>query len=366
MIGPQAARSHVDTFTAYLKERLAHHRSDTLRRVAEVLFGIIQAESTLHRKIALHIEREASPTSITRMVARTFHETNLTPQDVTDVLLPLLPAGKLTLVLDRTNWKLGGHDLNLLVLGVVLGGVVLPLNWKVLPHGGSSEMRARMLLVGQLLKRLPSRRWAVLIADREFVGQAWFTFLRDRRIKRCIRIRESTMLDDQPARDQFQNLQPGEVRGVFDGAWVYGNWMQVVATLSPQGERVLVASDLSLWDTLSTYRLRWGIECTFAAMKTRGLNLEQTHMTQPDRLSRLFGLLSLALAWMVRIGAWRAEQQPIPSKKHGRPAWSRARYGYEALSRSLRWGESSFQTHLTLFSTPFPSLGRRNPQPVRY
>ncbi|MBI0447318.1 IS4 family transposase, partial [Deinococcus sp. DB0503] len=46
-----------------------------------MLFGILQAESTLHRKIAAHINRTASPASITRMVARTFHETNLTPQD---------------------------------------------------------------------------------------------------------------------------------------------------------------------------------------------------------------------------------------------------------------------------------------------
>ncbi len=76
------------------------------------------------------------------MVARTFHETNLTPQDVQDVLLPLLPAGKLTFVLDRTNWKLDVADLNLLVLGVALGDVVLPLTWQVLPHGRGATLRA--------------------------------------------------------------------------------------------------------------------------------------------------------------------------------------------------------------------------------
>lgn len=366
MIHPNAARSHVDTLAEYLKERLPHHRRDTLRRVAEVLFGILQAESTLHRKIAVHIDRDATPASITRMVARTFHETDLTPQDVQGVLLPLLPPGKLTFVMDRTNWKLGGADLNLLVLGVALGGVVLPLSWKVLPHGGNSDTRARMLLVGLLLKRLPARRWAVLVADREFVGQEWFSFLRDRLIKRCIRIRENTLLDDLPARDSFQGLKPGEVRGVFERIWVYGSFMQVVATLSPQGERVLVASDLSLWDTLTTYRLRWNIECTFSAMKTRGLNLEQTHMTLPDRLSRLFGLLSLALAWMVRIGEWRVEQYPIPTKKHGRPAWSRASYGRELLCAALRWGKTTFYTYFELLKSPFPAPGQEKSQPVRY
>lgn len=346
MIRPRAARSHVDTFTAYLKERLPHHRRDTLRRVAEVLFGVIQAESTLHRKIALHIDREASQASITRMVARTFHETRLTPQDVTDVLLPLLPTGKLTLVVDRTNWKLGAADLNLLVLGVALGGVVLPLNWKVLPHGGSSEMRARMFLVGQLLQRLPARRWAVLIADREFVGQEWFTFLRKQGLKRCIRIRESTLLDDRPARDHFQDLQSGEVRGVFDGAWVYGSWMQVVATLSPQGERVLVASDLSLWDTLSTYRLRWGIECTFALRRDEDPGLEPRTDPHDSAGSTLPSVrlpqLSAGLDGPDRhLACGTAEH---PQEKHGRPAWSRARYGGEALGRALRWGKSSFHT----------------------
>lgn len=242
------------------------------------------------------------------------------------------------------------------MLGVTLGNVVLPLNWKVLPHGGSSEMRTPIFLVAQLLKRLPARCWAVLIADREFVGQEWFTFLHDRKIRRCIRIRKSAVLDAWPAQDHFGTLKPGEVRGVFERVWVYGSWMQVVATLSLWGERVLVASDLSIWDTLTTYRLRWGIECTFAAMKTRGLNLEQTHMTHQGRLSRLFGLLSLALAWMVRIGVGRAEQQPVPNKKHGCPAISRASYGYEVLSRALQWGERSFQTCLLLRFTPFPTL----------
>lgn len=52
-----------------LKERLPLHCSDTLRRLTEVLFGILQAESTLHRKIAVHINHDATQPSILRMVA---------------------------------------------------------------------------------------------------------------------------------------------------------------------------------------------------------------------------------------------------------------------------------------------------------
>ena len=363
----RTALTHVDTFTASLKERLPHHRIDRLRCVAEVILGILQAESTLHRKIALHINRNANTDSITKMVARVFHDAGLSQQDVLDILLPLLPPGKLTLVMDRTNWKLGQRSCNLLVLGVLIGNTVLPLAWTELDHSGNSHTYARMMLVGKLLKRLPAKRWAVLIADREFVGKKWFDFLKWKGIKRCIRIRENTAVDDDEyVRNCFTSLQLGQVQTLFERAWVYGSRMHVIATLSPQGERIVVASDLSVWDTLSTYRRRWSIETTFSAMKSRGLNLEQTHMTAPERIGKLFGLLCIALAWMIRVGEEVEAEQATRLKKHGRPAKSRTRRGYRVLSRAVRWASQSFQTLLELLNTPFCALGAGKTQPVRY
>ena len=81
--------------------------------------------------------------------------------------------------------------------------------------------------MARLLKVLPAKRWAVLIADREFVGEQWCVWLCPKGIKRCFRIKENTRIDDLLARDQFKDLQPGEVRTVFEKAWVYGTWMRV-------------------------------------------------------------------------------------------------------------------------------------------
>jgi len=41
------AALHADTLAAYLKTHLAHHRIDALKRLAEVLLALLQAESTL-------------------------------------------------------------------------------------------------------------------------------------------------------------------------------------------------------------------------------------------------------------------------------------------------------------------------------
>jgi hypothetical protein len=357
---------NVNAFAAYLKEKLPERRIDSLKRSAAVIFGIISSESTRHRKIAAHINCDATLDSKTKMVARTFHQENLTEQNVLDILLPLLPEGKLMFVLDRTNWKHGQADINILALGVAISGVVIPLMHEIIPHGGNSCAQTRIQLIKRLLKVIPAKRWLVLIADREFIGEEWFTFLKQKKIKRCIRIKENTRMDELLVRDQFKNLQPTEVRGVMEKAWIYGSLMQVVATLSPQGERVIVASDLSLWDTLKVYRIRWGIECTFSGMKSRGLGLEETHMTAPDRIGRLFSLLSVAFAWMLRIGDWKATEFPIPLKSHGRKAISIPQYGWELLMTAIRFEKPIFQTYLTLLMTPFPAPPHQKSRCVRY
>ena len=68
-------------------------------------------------------------------------------------------------------WHSGQTPLNILVLGALLGGAVIPLVWSILPHQGDNCTAAQILLVARLLKVLPAQRWAVVIADREFVGR---------------------------------------------------------------------------------------------------------------------------------------------------------------------------------------------------
>ena len=92
-------------------------------------------------------------------------------------------------------------------------------------------------------------------------------------------------------------------------------------------------------------------------MKARGLGLEDTHMTAHDRLSRLFGLLCIVLAWMVRVGEAAQELDPATLDNRGRKARSTARTGWTLLSQAVRWGLDAFWTYLDLLKTAFPSPG---------
>ena len=241
-----------------------------------------------------------------------------------------------------------------------------------------------------MLKFLPARRWRVLVADREFLGTDWFSFLRRRKIKRCIRSRLDTRVDDLRVDGAYKHVKTGKVVGLLDKACVYGNVMQVVVTRAKTGELVALATDLKIWETRSVYKLRWSVECTeanrdglivqrsagaapgafrkrtFSSLKSRGFGLEESAMTKADRLERLFGLVTLAFACCLRIGVWRNSQIPIPIKKHGRRAVSIVRYGWEVLVIALRWASPVCQTYLALLNHPSPAPGAASPQDVRY
>jgi hypothetical protein len=82
---------------------------------------------------------------------------------------------------------------------------------------------------------------------------------------------------------------------------------------------------------ISDYAQRWGIETLFGMFKTRGFCLESTHLSNPERLSKLLAILSLALCWVFLTGEWLHQLKPLTIKKHGRRSKSIFHYGFDHL-----------------------------------
>jgi len=195
------------------------------------------------------------------------------------------------------------------------------------------------------------------VADREFIGAEWFRFLRRQGIRRAVRIRKDTVLDDLRADEWFGDLQPGQFRVIAEKTWVFGEWMRVVATRSPLGDLVIIATDFGVWETWKLYKLRWSVETTFGSYKDRGFDLERTGVTAPKRLERLFGLVTLAWLSCLKVGVWRETQVPIRILAHGRKAMSLVRYGSELLRNVLRWNPQERPGLLRVMMCPFSAPG---------
>ena len=95
--------------------------------------------------------------------------------DIAQLVVSKLPKPKAgwVLALDRTNWKYGRVDINILVVAIVINKVAIPVFWRVLPRKtkrGNSNAKHRIDLLKRLLGVIPVSEIRVLTMDREFIA----------------------------------------------------------------------------------------------------------------------------------------------------------------------------------------------------
>ena len=91
---------------------------------------------------------------------------------------------------------------------------------------------------------------------------------------------------------------------------------------------------------LAAYRKRWAIECLFGDAKTRGLNLEDTRLTDPRKLDLLMAIVALAIAWAGRTASDLLGPHEPKRKSHGYLAKSWFRLGFDHIRNRLRTNPS--------------------------
>ena len=242
------------------------------------------------------------------------------------------------ITIDRTNWKFGKHDINILTLGIAYKGAAFPLLWMILDKKGNSNTAERKALMEEYIKLFGTASILYLCADREFIGKKWFAYLRRNRIDFRIRIKESTLVPN--ARGQKRNAwqlfaftrteeelileQPRNIWGLP----LYFSGMRL-----SNGEYLIIASLNYSPTPIEDYSKRWEIETLFGCLKSRGFRLEETHLANSVRIKKLLALLAIAFCWAHIVGEWLAEHKPIKIKKHGRLAKSIFRLGFDKLRR---------------------------------
>ena len=102
-----------------------------------------------------------------------------------------------------------------------------------------------------------------------------------------------------------------------------------------KGEWLIVVSNIPARQALAAYRKRWAIECMFGDAKTRGLNLEDTRLTNPRKLALLMALVALAIVWAGRTAAILLGKGSPKRKSHGHFAQSWFRIGFDRIRNLL-------------------------------
>jgi Transposase DDE domain len=320
----------------------AHFKLDARRVefIARFILALLQVRNVQLSQIATALNGNAKLESNLKRAER-FLKFDLAQRLIARFVLNFVPEGQLVLVMDRTHWKFGHIDLNLLVIAIAHHGTALPIAWVNLEKAGNSNASERRSLLERVLTLVPAGRIQGFAADREFIGEAWFVTLLECGVNPVIRIKRDTMIQHRskkaPAHVWFHTLERNQIQELGK-ARVMGIRVFVLATLTLEGELLVLVTSKRPSKALVIYARRWEIECLFSALKTRGFNLEDSHVTDAARSERLFGLLVLALVWAVRVGEWVTRWRPIPIRHHGSPLLSVFRTGLDGLRQILLSG----------------------------
>lgn len=227
----------------------------------------------------------------------------------------------LWLAMDRTNWEFGETDHNLLVISAQIGDAAIPLIWHALGKAGNSNAGERIALMRRLLRVIPKEKIAGLLADREFIGEAWLSWLIDRRIPFVTRVKDNMIarLPDGrtlPLKQMFRSIGAGCPSLLYSVTLGESLCVTVQAKRTVNGLVVVACRGLGVEKAapVTLYRKRWRIECAFSCLKRKGFELEDTHLRDAARLEALMVIVVVAYAWAFIVG----QLAPPPrTKNHG-------------------------------------------------
>jgi hypothetical protein len=320
-------KAPIDDPVGELKAVLAEHlpwQGARISFLAHFLLALFKVRSVNLAELATGFGGTVRVASHYKRLQRFFRSFEMEPDSWARLLVRLAPVGEgpWRLTLDRTHWRFGQTDINFLVLGIAYRGIALPVFWTVLDKPGNSNTAERIALMERFLAVFGVERIAVLLADREFVGEAWFRWLQAQQIPFHQRIKCDTLVPNHWNRMMridalLGSLKPGQVYRLPGRRPVWGCFVHLSALRLENNEWLILATFGAPQDqAIEAYADRWQVETLFGCLKTRGFNFEDTHLRDAPRLAKLMALLALAFVWSYRTGECLHDHiQPIPLKK---------------------------------------------------
>lgn len=296
-----------------------------------MLSAIIRSRSVNMQKVAESIEGVAMTESNYRRIQRLFQKQTFDYKMTARLLSTVLPDEPWVLAMDRTNWKLGESNINVLVLAVAYEGMAIPLLWKFLTKEeedgaivgkrGNSDFNERKELLEEFISLFGIERIKALTADREFIGKEWFKWLIQKDIPFVIRIRNNLLLDQdkldaRTVEELFAHVRKNEFCA-FGKTTLFEEELHLGGIRSGKSDEALVVVSNRPMNkqTIATYRRRWEIETMFGALKSRGFNFEESKISEEHKVEKLMALLALSFMWSILVGEYRQKQSPIAYKK---------------------------------------------------
>lgn len=188
--------SQCDKYTDLLTVFTAHLSKDlnlsSIRLVCLFITALCKVKLVNYSKLSAGFDSPSAASSCFRRIQRFMAQVDLPMRLISTLIFNLLQNNSpVILVMDRTNWKFGQQNINILMLGISYKSVAIPIMFKMLDKRGNSNSQERITLVQNFIDWFGLDSIDCILADREFIGEKWLGFLNEHSIQYHIRIRNN-------------------------------------------------------------------------------------------------------------------------------------------------------------------------------
>ncbi len=329
----------IEQLTSCLRPLFSGNRS-RIECMAAIILGMLSAGSVNLSKISNHVQCGLKFNSMYKRIQGFFTEFPLSLTEVALFVLSFLnfTNNPITLTFDRTNWKFGKHNINYFVLAICYRTVAIPVLWRSLAKQGCSSDSERIELLERFKNLWGFERVVDLLGDREFASKQLLDYLHEHNVPYTLRIKGNLTVRNKGKMTNISMLFPHLLCGealVLKDKLILGVVTNIAATRCANGDITIAITNTKSEEAIGRYENRQQIERMFSCLKTRGFNLEDTHITNPDKLERLLGVVTIAFCWAYKMGDQIDQCNPTPRKKHGRRIRSIFKTGHVYLTNLI-------------------------------
>ena len=295
------------------------HAARHLRTLTALICGIVGSKKTQLPAIASKTpgpaKRQSRITTFERWIKNKAITVERYYLPYIRAFLASLPEGPLVLVMDASQM---GRGCMALVVSVVHQGRALPLCWLVVEgKKGHLPQDLHCRLLHQVKDLVGSEREVHFLGDGEFDGIDLLEAITTMGWQYVCRTAKNVCLFEEGVPFCFGDLFlcPGdyvEIENVGFTQALYAPVTVIAVWEADYAEPLYLVSNMALGqEALFYYKLRFGIETFFSDQKSRGFHLADSHLSDPERLSRLLIASCLGYLWMVCLGVVVKEKGSI-------------------------------------------------------
>jgi Transposase DDE domain len=289
------------------------HFARHVQTLAALISGIVGGKSTQLPHIAPKVPDGHKPESRVKRFARWRDNARILEEmyflPYAEILLTHLAVETLVLVMDGS---VVGRGCAALMIHVLYKGRALPLAWRVRqgPKGHFPE-DLHIALVELMHACLPEGTRVVFLGDGECDGTTLQETLHQAGWCYACRTAQSTVATWEGVTFRLDTLgacsTPGTLIALQEVQFTrdaYGPVMVLSCWAKGYQEPLYLVSNMdTAEEACRYYQKRFRIETFFSDQKSRGFHIHQSHISDPQRLSRLLIAACLAYIWIVYLGS---------------------------------------------------------------